>query len=132
MNEIVTNALIGLTTLFTATIVPMLIKYLYTWMASKSSVVKIEKLNVALGTLEQLTVQAVRAANETFVKELKAKSKNGKLSKSDANQVLSSVLETVKQNAGKDILQALGKDGENLNKFIAEMIESDLAILKQP
>lgn len=116
----------GLITVF----VTIITKYLIPYLKNKAMKSKSEAIKKATGVLDNIVRYVVIDMGETIVKDVKSKSKDGKLDKKEAIEIKKNAVNRVLELTDDSIIKLLGKDGKNINKFIESLIETNVVYNK--
>jgi len=130
LNRIFINILLGVATAVGTTVIPYLIVVGRKWLLSKLSKEKSDAAIIAYNYVSGITYDVVKAAQETFVKEVKEAAKDGKITQEERLHIKQKVATEVKAMLSVDVVNAIGKDGANVDALISNLIESRLKDIK--
>ena len=130
VNTVLVNILLGVATAIGTTVVPYLIAMGRKFIKAKLGEEKSKAALTAYNYVSTIAYDVVKAAQETVVKETRAANSDGKITKEEMADIKAKVAAEVKDVASTDAMQAIGKDGSNIDKLISNMIESRLKDIK--
>ncbi len=105
-------------------------KYLREQAKRVENTVARELIMSAIAEAEIVGVDAVHAANQTFVDALRQSSADGKLSKEDAVRAMQIAVDYFKAHISSTSARILGGPAELADKWIREFLEAKLAQIK--
>jgi len=126
LTKILVTVLVGLANIIVLRLIPMLFQKI----TEKAKLSKNSILITALNTVEKSTMDIVCSAKETMVKELLAKSEDGKLSIKDAKLIKDLVISDVKKITDKTTEKVLKKANIDIHTLISSYVEKSVRELK--
>lgn len=117
-------AIIGM--VFLGVIIPA-VKALIVWLKSKT---KNEGLQAAFDEAGEVAENVIAGLNATIVKEMRAQSADGKLSKEDAKIVMDKAVEAFLSDVSTKTRETIEANADDMTAWIANLIEQRLTWVK--